>query len=227
MSVDDDLDEFFFLAGIPDMREYEVNGYIDVIFAKVDDDDDINQHFVVRIDDEAIKSAMSWAFGEPGDLIREQYPGHFYEETISYWCDRIEADRGDSPAFHNEDGDVYFDLYTHLQRGGELRLHDAVDNVWYKLTKIQIVYGIRQALNECYHDADYDLENLVESGLIVWDEVEEVYVLDYPERISYSYVGDMMIQLAIFDDVKYSRESVRKLGAIMVHLPYFRPHANY
>lgn len=170
-----------------------------------------NQNIIVRIDDNAIEKVMVWAFGD-GEETDEA-------ETIAYWCDKVTVAGGKNAAYH-KDGAEYFDLYTHLQRGGEMVLHDAIYDAEYTLTRESLFGGIRQALYEYYyHLFNENITELIRTGLLKYRD--GFYRLDLPKE-NWNMFGDYAIQYAIFHDLYYTHHSVRAIGKIRVHIPRFK-----
>ncbi|MBR4988148.1 MAG: hypothetical protein IKY81_05785 [Methanocorpusculum sp.] len=171
-----------------------------------------NKGIVVRIDDTAIEKVMVWAIGDGEETD--------VRETIAYWCDKITAAGGKNAAYH-KNGEEFFDIYTHLQRGGELILHDAVYDAVFTLTRESLAEGIKQALYEYYyHLYDEDIGKLLSMELLRY--ADGVYELDFP-RENWNMFGDYAVQFALFNDVFYTHHCVRAIGSIRVHIPRFKP----
>ena len=171
-----------------------------------------NKGIVVRIDDTAIEKVMVWALGDGDEKD--------VRETIAYWCDRITAAGGKNSAYH-KNGEEFFDIYTHLQRGGELILHDAVSDDVYTLTRESLVEGIKLALYEYYYCLYREnIGSLLSMELLKY--AGGFYELDFP-RENWNMFGDYAVQFALFHDVYYTHHCVRNLGSIRIHIPRFKP----
>ncbi len=171
-----------------------------------------NRGIVVRIDDVALEKVMVWAIGDGEETD--------VKETIAYWCDKITAVGGKNTAYH-KNGEEYFDIYTHLQRGGELAIHDAVYDATLTLTREALVEGIKQTLYEYYyHLFNEDIDKLIRMELLTY--TDGVYELNFPTE-NWNMFGDYAIQFAIFNDIYYTNHSVRSIGHIRIHIPRFKP----
>jgi len=98
------------------------------------------------------------------------------EGGVNYWCNRAEV-VGD-----------YLGEYGHEQiaRNGTLLLHDAEEDEVYELTLEKFVKGVRMAIEQGFY-ADYGwyADGKIDTCLVDAD------------------VADVIIQLALFDDVIY------------------------
>ncbi|MBE6507057.1 MAG: hypothetical protein E7Z72_03900 [Methanocorpusculum parvum] len=170
-----------------------------------------NKGIVVRLDDTAVEKVMVWALGDGEETD--------VRETIAYWCDTITAAGGKNAAYH-KDGKEFFDIYTHLQRGGELLFHDVVSDTEFTLTRDALINGIKQALYEYYYHLFHeDLGKLLDLGLLRY--ADGVYELHLPQE-NWNMFGDYAVQFAIFNDVYYTHHSVRVIGNIRIHIPRFK-----
>ena len=171
-----------------------------------------NKGIVIRIDDTAVEKVMVWALGDGDEKD--------VRETIAYWCDRITAAGGKNSAYH-KNGEEFFDIYTHLQRGGELLFHDAVSDRTYTLTCDSLMEGIKLALYEYYYRIyQENIGSLLSMELLKY--AGGFYELDFP-RENWNMFGDYAVQFALFKDVYYTHHSVRNLGSIRIHIPRFKP----
>ncbi len=171
-----------------------------------------NQGIIVRIDELALEKVMVWALGDGEE--------EDVKETIAYWCDKITAAGGKNAAYH-KNGEEYFDIYTHLQRGGELMLHDAIADSYYALTSDGLFEGIKQALYEYYyHLYDQDVKKLIDMELLTYED--GYYQLNFPKE-NWNMFGDYAVQFAVFNDIYYTHHCVRAIGHIRIHIPRFKP----
>ena len=99
------------------------------------------------------------------------------EGGISYWCGRVEV-------VGNYLGDY---ASEQISRGGTLKLYDCEDmDEVYELDREKLLKGIKKAYEECYF-ADYEW---CDGSVIDTCQVD-------------AEVADVIVQIAIFDDVVY------------------------
>ncbi|MDO5844130.1 MAG: hypothetical protein Q4Q53_03165 [Methanocorpusculum sp.] len=177
---------------------------------------------IIRVDDDTLGYIIDLALGSDSD---EYTPTEYFDYTIAYWCDKIEAVCDSdkiSEVFYDEGGCRSFDVTNHLTKGGAFILHDCIKGVSYELTRDKLLDGIKRAIEELTAVYDCDTENMINDEVIILDSEKNVYRL---ENIDYQF-ADNAVQFALFNNLNYNHSSVRTHGMIRIYIEEYRPFTN-